>query len=179
MDTGATKLCGKTYNRREQFKTHLMKDHKIKDNAVVNLKLEVCLQDRNYEVSFWCGLCCKTILVKDKSLKASVHIARADHVEGHLKGQNGPKTDMSNWKHPASGVSELAVTLIESGDTDQGDDPGVDLASSTRAANAERPLKRLADAEAPSSRSRKKMRPTTIWYCVSIPVSNTLLSSST
>lgn len=174
-----TKLCGKTYTRREQFKTHLVKDHKIKDNAAVNLKLEGCHQDRHYEVSFWCGLCSKTILAKEMGPTADVRQARADHVEGHLKGQNGPKTDMSDWKHPASGVSELAVTLIGSEDTGQGKYPAVASASSAIAVNAERPPKRLADAEAPLSNPRKKVRPTAIWYCVSIPLSNILLSSST
>lgn len=180
MDADAMNSCGKWYTGRELFKTHLSSDHGIKDIETINFRLNGCALDSSYEVSFWCGLCCNTLQVKDKNLKTGVLTARADHVEGHLKGQNGPKMNMRGWKRPASGVSELVVTLTGSaGETARFEFPAVVSPFSATVENAERSIKRIADTEAPSARSPKKVCPTALWRCVSIPVSSILLSSPT
>lgn len=165
-------VCDKTYNRREQFKTHLSKDHEIKDPAIVNLKLEDCLNGRNlYEVSFWCGFCRKMVQVKEKGLKACMWVGRTDHVDDHLKGQNGPKMDMCEWKKPDHSLSEVAITLIGPEEASQ-HEPSVTIsASPTGADHAGRPTKRPADEGAPQIKLPKKARLTDVWYCVGTPIS--------
>lgn len=165
-----TKLCGKSYNRREQFKVHLSKDHGIENLDTVNLKLEDCLDGRNYEVSFWCGFCRKMVKVQEKGLKACMWVGRSNHVDDHFKGQAGPKMDISEWKSPEPGLPEVAFVLIGSEEESQHESSGPISASSGGADLAGRPLKRLAGEEASQpSRLPKRPRVSGVWYCVSVP----------
>ncbi|KAJ4396481.1 hypothetical protein N0V93_000700 [Gnomoniopsis smithogilvyi] len=93
-------LCNRPYSRREQFKTHLSKDHGITESATIDQKLEDCLDGRNYEVRFWCGFCRKMVKVKEKGLKA--WLGRFNHIDDHFSGL----MDISDWKSPDPGLPE-------------------------------------------------------------------------
>lgn len=166
-----TELCGNTYNRREQFKTHLSKDHGIEDPATVNLKLEDCLDGRNYEVSFWCGFCRKMVKVQEKGLKACMWVGRSNHVDDHFRGQNGPKMDISKWKNPEPGLPEVAFVLIGPEEESRHEPSGSTSDSLGGIESAEQPLKRLASEEMHPPRLSKRPRVSGVWYCVSFPES--------
>lgn len=166
---GGTELCGKAFDRSEQLKVHLSKDHNIKNPVTVEDKLQDCLDDRKYEVSFWCGFCREIVKVK-KGLKTRMWVGRSDHVDDHLKGQNGRKMDFCDWQDPDPSVSEVAFTLIGYEDAGQHDSFGTLSASSAVAGYAGRPPKRSADEDAPQSKLPKRARQNGFWYCVGASV---------
>ncbi|KAF3760473.1 hypothetical protein M406DRAFT_334107 [Cryphonectria parasitica EP155] len=143
--------CGRTYNRREQFKTHLAKDHGITDPSDIESRLQSCLDGRNYEVSFWCGFCRQMVRVKEKGLKAWV--SRFNHIEQHYADE----LDISQWKSVETGM-EVKVVLKEV-------DPAVPS------------LKRHVDEDTKQSRPQKKAR-IAVWYCLMIQLSAVAGSSA-
>lgn len=123
-------------HRRESLKTHLEKDHDIRDEAVVDKKLAECRMGRNFESRFWCGFCQKTIEPTGKGGPA--HSERFDHIDNHFNGRNDvPKADIRDWKHV---------------DTDAVDPPGSRAKGNKRERSSGRAA--LIDAQAPESRKR-------------------------
>lgn len=159
--TDISELCNRPYSRREQFKSHLSKDHGITDPATVEQKLEDCLDGRNYEVRFWCGFCEKMVKVKEIGLKA--WIGRINHIDKHFSGQK----DISEWKSPDPGLPEVDIFSTGSSNSSHGGLRNTAEALSAGAESGRRLSKRSADGEAPPSRPLKKARPSAVWYCVS------------
>lgn len=147
--------CNKAFNRREQFKTHLSRDHGIADTVVVERKLDDCLDGRNHVVGFWCGFCKEMVQVQEQGHKA--WLGRFNHIDGHFSVQ----MDISEWKSPDPSLHEVDVVLGDSHHSESS-------ALSTRAASGVRPPKRGADAGVHSQRPPKKNRTSALWYCVSL-----------
>lgn len=160
---GTDELCNRPYNRREQFKTHLAKDHGIADSVDVNQKLEECLDGRDYEVRFWCGFCQNMIKVRERGLKA--WLGRFNHIDEHFN-----RFDISKWKSADAGLPEVEVVLAGSNEVSHEGSPTVAVGLSAGAESGGQLSKRSADGEAQQPRPSKKARPDAVWYCVSLSV---------
>jgi hypothetical protein len=78
--------CAKVCYRRETFKEHLAKDHKILDVDMVKIKVDSCRIGRNCQARFWCGFCKELIDLKKKGLEAWSE--RFNHIDDHFMGRN-------------------------------------------------------------------------------------------
>lgn len=162
-----SELCNKAFNRRELFKTHLSKDHGITNSAIVDKKLEECLDVRNYEVRFWCGFCTKIIKFEEKGLNA--WLGRSNHMDDHFSRQ----MDISEWKNPDEGLPEEGIVLEQSSEVSHSGSRTTAATFSAVAESGVRPSKRSADGGAQRTRPPKKPRPNAVWYCVSSKVQST------
>ncbi|KAI1200804.1 hypothetical protein F5X97DRAFT_331761 [Nemania serpens] len=122
--------CEKICYRRENFRTHLEKDHRIMDPARLEPKLEKCRVGRNCEARFWCGFCEKIIEIKQKGHQAWAE--RFDHIGEHFSSRNPEQKDISEWHNFDSswGSKELLKDDSDSGD---------DFLSPTRSISAQHP----------------------------------------
>ncbi|KAI2606056.1 uncharacterized protein GGS25DRAFT_533219 [Hypoxylon fragiforme] len=94
----ASEDCAKFFPRRELFKQHLAICHDIKDQAVIDDKLEICRVGRNYEVRFWCGFCQKIIEIKKEGSHAVTE--RFNHIDDHFHGRNDQaQKEITDWKN--------------------------------------------------------------------------------
>ncbi|CCC08890.1 hypothetical protein SMACR_07526 [Sordaria macrospora] len=102
-----TSVCGWVAHRREAFRTHLSKEHRIVDDPTIKKKVTECHIGRNCESRFWCGFCRKTIeFQKDKKLAWS---ARFDHIEDHFIGRNSVKQQtIRDWEFIEPTTSTVA-----------------------------------------------------------------------
>ncbi|KAL2017638.1 hypothetical protein VTK56DRAFT_1906 [Thermocarpiscus australiensis] len=92
------KECGKVCHRRESLKSHLERDHDIRDESDLEKKLAECRMGRNFESRFWCGFCQKTI--EPTGTGGPAHSERFDHIDDHFMGRGGmPRADIKDWKH--------------------------------------------------------------------------------
>ncbi|KAL2260071.1 hypothetical protein VTK26DRAFT_6035 [Humicola hyalothermophila] len=89
--------CGKVCHRRESLRTHLEKEHNIREIAILDKKLADCRMGRNFESRFWCGFCQKTI--EPTGTGGPAHSERFDHIDDHFNGRGTPKRSISEWKH--------------------------------------------------------------------------------
>lgn len=90
--------CGKVCHRRESLKSHLEREHGVRDPAAVDRKLADCRMGRNFESRFWCGFCQRTI--EPTGTGGPAHGERFDHIDDHFNGRGGlPKADIKGWKH--------------------------------------------------------------------------------
>lgn len=177
LDT--TDACGTSFNRREQLRTHLSKDHGIEDAHTIDLKLEKCLDGRNYEIRFWCGFCQDMVKSEGKGLKASQ--GRFNHIDAHLFGQNGSRMDLSEWKSLDGDLQEVELIDASSEEASKHELSGPTSAAVTAGSgngSAERTRKRSAEEEA-HHKSPKKARTGVVWYCVSLINPSLLLSTMT
>ncbi|KAI1126772.1 hypothetical protein F5Y10DRAFT_206511 [Nemania abortiva] len=90
--------CETVCDRRENFRAHLEKDHRITDQTKAEAKLEKCRVGRNCEARFWCGYCEKIIEIKEKGHQARNE--RFDHIGDHVSGRNGAQKEINEWKDP-------------------------------------------------------------------------------
>ncbi|KAI1112138.1 hypothetical protein F5Y14DRAFT_442755 [Nemania sp. NC0429] len=109
--------CEKICYRRENFRTHLEKDHHIIDQPTLEPKFEKCRVGRNCEARFWCGFCEKIIEIKQKGHQAWAE--RFDHIGEHFSSRNPKQKDISQWQNfdPSWRSKELLRD-----DSDEGDD---------------------------------------------------------
>lgn len=89
--------CGKACHRRESLRSHLEKDHGIREHEALEKKLADCRMGRNFESRFWCGFCRKIIEPAGKAGPA--HGERFDHIDSHFNGRGVPKADIKDWKY--------------------------------------------------------------------------------
>ncbi|PSR85905.1 hypothetical protein BD289DRAFT_248150 [Coniella lustricola] len=155
----ASKICGKIYNRRELFKTHLLREHAIKDPSSAILTPENRFGTRKSE-TFWCGFCKKSIEVQTIS---EFWVIRCDHIDKHFTDL----LDISQWEPLGTGTEGFEVSLVPTTSSQASrDECAESLASADRSDNAERILKRhAADGEVRHSKSSKRLRATEVWYC--------------
>lgn len=161
-------VCCRTFNRREQFKTHLSKDHHIEDPHMIDDKLEKCLDGRNYGIRFWCGFCRTMVKLEGTGTKAWQ--GRFNHVDDHFSGQKGPKMDISQWESLDCDSQEVQVVVAEPAEASKHKSWGQTSASAAAGpgdGSAERTRKRSAVEEAHHKPS-KKVRTGTVWYCVGL-----------
>lgn len=161
--------CNKAFNRREQFIMHLSRDHGITDSAVVERKVEDCLDGRDCELKFWCGFCKKMVQVKDKGKKA--WLGRINHIDGHFSGQ----MDISEWKSPDPGLQEVDIVMMAASDSSHsGSQNAANISLAAEALSSlgrgpgGRPPKRGAEEGGQQPRPSKRARSSALWYCVSL-----------
>ncbi|KAK2003183.1 hypothetical protein LX36DRAFT_724995 [Colletotrichum falcatum] len=88
--------CGKVCHRRETFRNHLAREHKMDDAAQVERVLEKCRVGRNGEPRFWCGFCSKIVEIPQRG--ATAWAGRFNHIDDHYAGRNNqPKKEHSDW----------------------------------------------------------------------------------
>ncbi|KAL7622987.1 hypothetical protein AAE478_006666 [Parahypoxylon ruwenzoriense] len=120
-------ICGKAIHRRELFKQHLGTWHNIKDQAMLEMKLETCRIGRNCEARFWCGFCERIIEIKKEGIQAWTE--RFNHIDDHFHGRNGlVSKGISDWKN------EFSPYRRAESPADDSEDPSV--ASSTPVSSA-------------------------------------------
>lgn len=159
-DPNTTTPCNRTYNRREQFRAHLKKDHGMVDSAAVESKIEECLDVRSYEVRFWCGFCCKVVQIRERGLKAGME--RFNHMDSHFTGAEGrPKMKISQWQDAEPGLPVLDVVMLP----EEGSEESERTKCSPTAASQKRGL---TDEESQRGRPAKRQRAPVFWTCVSL-----------
>jgi hypothetical protein len=95
--SNSSELCGKVCHRRESFRNHLMKEHEISDQSVLEEKLDTCRKGRHCDAHFWCGFCENTIQIKESD---NTWTKRCDHIDDHFSGRGDmPKRHISEWVH--------------------------------------------------------------------------------
>ncbi|KAI1380874.1 hypothetical protein F4677DRAFT_441203 [Hypoxylon crocopeplum] len=92
-----TEICGKVIHRRELFKQHLSTWHHIKEQPILEAKLETCRVGRNCEARFWCGFCRTIIEIENQGLQAWTE--RFNHIDDHFHGRSGQvKKEINDWQ---------------------------------------------------------------------------------
>lgn len=155
--TASNEECGKTCHRREQFKSHLAKEHSI-TGSTVDTKLEQCLKGQDFDARYWCGFCERLIEVEEKGLKSWT--SRFDHIDDHFSGRRRPKMDISQWKH-----EDVVRTAISTAGSSNGRSAGFTPTSALGLRCASKPTKRPANDEGHQQSSRKRGR--VLFYCAS------------
>lgn len=167
---GLEKECGKACFRREQFRTHLERDHKITSPDMANQKLKECLVGNDLESKFWCGFCNKVVEAKEKGLKSWT--SRFNHIDDHFSGRGCVKMNISEWKTDPR-VSKDGLDEPRSDDEESTE---LSSAPSTGGHGSRRSLKRPADGEARHRQRPSRKRVRTLYYCVSIDMLSNPLS---
>lgn len=88
--------CQKICSRREIFKQHLTKDHRIKDDREIEEQLDKCKLGRHCDRDFWCGFCRAFQHITQQNVNC--WSVRCDHIDDHICGRQGqPKRSMHDW----------------------------------------------------------------------------------
>lgn len=156
----STEICGKACHRREQFRSHISKDHGITDSSEIDRRLDHCRVGYDCDSRFWCGFCKTIIETSGRGLKAGTE--RFNHIDDHYSGRNSPRRDISEWK-------SLDPDLpAKSPSSDRDNVNGSSQAASTPSTGSGNGRKREAFPGAQQSRSRKRQRVAveTMWFCV-------------
>ncbi|KAK5987253.1 hypothetical protein PT974_11377 [Cladobotryum mycophilum] len=144
--------CQKVRHRRETFKNHLHRDHRMEnDPKLVDKKLEKCRMGRHCDPRFWCGFCDKIIEIKEAGINSWTR--RCDHIDNHLFGKGGlAKKSMRDWRFLRDDEEHAVSSDVE------GDDESPDFSGASR--------KRKA-ADSPSTRKIKRLQKegTLVWHC--------------
>ncbi|GJC79422.1 krueppel-like factor 15 [Colletotrichum liriopes] len=122
--------CGKVCHRRETFRSHLAREHKMDDTEQIDKVLEKCRVGRNGEPRFWCGFCIKIVEITEKG--ANAWAERFNHIDSHYAGRhNLSKKDHSDWVavDPELPEADLAGSPDDSSDSDSADEGPVAFAS--------------------------------------------------
>ncbi|KAJ0278688.1 hypothetical protein COL940_007155 [Colletotrichum noveboracense] len=122
-NTQTETTCGKVCHRRETFRSHLQKEHKMDDASQVDKALEDCRVGRNCESRFWCGFCVKIIEITKKG--ANAWTERFNHIDNHYAGRdNVAKKDISEWKNVDPELHEIdfAGSVDDSSDAESCDE---------------------------------------------------------
>ncbi|OHW94542.1 hypothetical protein CSPAE12_06912 [Colletotrichum incanum] len=125
--------CGKVCHRRETFRSHLAKEHKMDDAERIDKVLEKCRVGRNGEPRFWCGFCIKIVEITAKG--ANAWAERFNHIDSHYAGRhNLSKKDHSEWVavDPELPEADLAGSPEDSSDSDSADEGPVAVAVASR-----------------------------------------------
>lgn len=100
--------CAKVCYRKESFKDHLIKEHRVSDLSEVKEKLETCRIGRNCQSRFWCGFCKGLKDLKKRGVDAWTE--RFNHIDDHFSGKNGlKKQSIKEWV-PLDGEESSAAT---------------------------------------------------------------------
>ncbi|KAM0356812.1 hypothetical protein ACHAP4_006517 [Fusarium culmorum] len=103
--SGTRELCGKICHRRESFRNHLTKEHKVSDQHELEEKVDTCRKGRHCDAHFWCGFCEETIETKETD---NTWTKRCDHIDDHFSGRDVAQRHISEWVHekdPSTGIT--------------------------------------------------------------------------
>ncbi|KAK1654356.1 hypothetical protein BDP81DRAFT_445206 [Colletotrichum phormii] len=162
--------CGKVCHRRETFRSHLQKEHKMDDSSNIEKVLEKCRVGRNGEPKFWCGFCVEICEISKKG--ANAWAEKFDHIDNHYAGRSGyTKKDHSQWVAVDTDLPDVDLTgsSDDLSDVDSADENVIvsgsrKLTNNGRGVNGQSRKRGLDDgAEQPG---HKRMR-TYMWECCS------------
>ncbi|KAH7326130.1 hypothetical protein B0I35DRAFT_474818 [Stachybotrys elegans] len=156
--------CKKACQRRETFKSHLERDHKITDLPTIDRKVEKCRLGRHCDPRFWCGFCVKFIIIDEPT--GNTWTKRCDHIDNHLFGKEGlEQKNSKDWQYEEDHIDKI-------------DNPRTtpDCQAPT-AANTSLPglhdRRRKATSDlGPHSRKRATGDECYLWFCVSFSTSH-------
>ncbi|KAK2615408.1 hypothetical protein N8I77_002166 [Diaporthe amygdali] len=157
-----TENCGKACHRREQFKSHVSKDHGITDPAEIDRRLDYCRVGRDGESRFWCGFCKAIVETKGRDLKAGIE--RFNHIDDHYSGRNAPRMDISEWKSMDPEFPTKDMSSPGSGRDNLSGSSQAVSAPSTSSANG-RKREAISEVQQPRSRKRQRAAQETMWFC--------------
>ncbi|KAJ3958088.1 hypothetical protein N0V92_005340 [Colletotrichum tropicale] len=168
-NTQTETTCGKVCHRRETFRSHLQKEHKMDDASQVDKALEDCRVGRNCESRFWCGFCVKIIEITKKG--ANAWTERFNHIDNHYAGRdNVAKKDISEWKNVDPELHEIdfAGSVDDSSDAESCDEATASHKPSGLAMKSTMTRKRGADDNNDEREPKrfKDARITQRWNCV-------------
>jgi sal-like protein len=158
-------------HRRETFKYHLQKEHKIGDASRLDEKIENSRIGRNCETRFWCGFCQKIIEITQKGLSAWTE--RFNHIDDHFSGRNYPKKEIKEWKNVDPDVPDADLipgsedSALNSPEQSHGlENPRADRTTASEPTKA-RSRKRKSDSDIEQRAAKKVQRgDDVIWKCV-------------
>ncbi|KAF4837158.1 Metallothionein expression activator [Colletotrichum tropicale] len=167
-NTQTETTCGKVCHRRETFRSHLQKEHKMEDASQVDKALEDCRVGRNCESRFWCGFCVKIIEITKKG--ANAWTERFNHIDNHYAGRdNVAKKDISEWKNVDPELHEIdfAGSVDDSSDAESCDEATASHKPSGLAMKSTMTRKRGADDDNDEREPKrfKDARITQRWNC--------------
>ncbi|WQF88672.1 Putative Zinc finger C2H2-type [Colletotrichum destructivum] len=111
--------CGKFCLRRETFRSHLLREHKMKESSQVDKELEKCRVGRDGEPRFWCGFCVKIVDITQKGPNAWAE--RFDHIDDHYAGRNNlSKKNHSDWIPVGPELPDVDLTRSSDASSDAG-----------------------------------------------------------
>ncbi|KAI8273706.1 hypothetical protein K4K60_010511 [Colletotrichum sp. SAR11_57] len=168
-NTQTETTCGKVCHRRETFRSHLQKEHKMDDASQVDKALEDCRVGRNCESRFWCGFCVKIIEITKKG--ANAWTERFNHIDNHYAGRdNVAKKDISEWKNVDPELHEIdfAGSVDDSSDAESCDEATASHKPSGLVMKSTMTRKRGADDDNDEREPKrlKDARITQRWNCV-------------
>ncbi|KAI0406412.1 hypothetical protein F4802DRAFT_613323 [Xylaria palmicola] len=148
--------CEKVCYRRENFKSHLEKEHQIGDVKILEDKLEKCRVGRNYETRFWCGFCQEIVEIKQTGVQAWAE--RFDHIDEHFSGRNRDQKKISEWKSFGPSRRNKAPPREDSDDGNYSSGNAEGQHSSRQGPGHSRPKrKRDDDSNSPSASKRTRL----------------------
>ncbi|UZP36041.1 hypothetical protein NXS19_003857 [Fusarium pseudograminearum] len=106
--SGTNELCGKICHRRESFRNHLTKEHKVSDQHELEEKVDTCRKGRHCDAHFWCGFCEETIETKETD---NTWTKRCDHIDDHFSGRDVAQRHISEWVHEKDPSTGITATL--------------------------------------------------------------------
>jgi len=171
-----SETCGKVCHRRETFRSHLAREHKMNDTAQVDKALEKCRVGRNGDPRFWCGFCSKIVEIPQKG--ATVWAGRFNHIDDHYAGRNNqPKKEHSDWVaiNPYLPKVDLTGSPNDSSDAESADEGPVVVDSqkpggdTPKAVSCQTRKRRLRDDEDNDEDDDEQNEPKRIrtyrWFC--------------
>ncbi|KAI9662103.1 MAG: hypothetical protein M1831_002799 [Alyxoria varia] len=99
--------CAELLSTRDDFATHLARDHGLMDKRRISSLCGAKRIGRNGEKSFWCGFCCRITPLKATGLKAWDE--RFDHIGNHFK--DGKRID--EWLPPGEHITKGEILIAE------------------------------------------------------------------
>ncbi|CEI67081.1 unnamed protein product [Fusarium venenatum] len=143
-------LCGKVCHRRESFRNHLTKEHKVSDQRELEEKVDTCRRGRHCDAHFWCGFCQETIEIKEAD---NTWTKRCDHIDDHFSGRDVPQRDISEWVHE----KDLSTSI---------NTPLKDTSESSSVSSVPDPkASQTLGSQGNSSEDRRDWKDTYMWIC--------------
>lgn len=155
-------LCPKrNWNRRETFKSHLLKEHDLTDLNFIERTLEQCRRGTHGDPNFWCGFCVKNIDVDLTDGAGNSWTQRFDHIDNHFCGRDGMDQQcVDEWTHPDP------ETPGES--SGNGARMPLEMVQGYSALGKRKPESMDLESPPPEKKQDFGHRVVEMWYCVSV-----------
>ncbi|TKW49021.1 hypothetical protein CTA1_111 [Colletotrichum tanaceti] len=161
----ANENCGKVCLRRETFRSHLLREHKMEESSQVDKELEKCRVGRDGEARFWCGFCVKIVDITQKGPNAWAE--RFDHIDHHYAGRNNlTKKSHSDWVPVGSELADADHIRSSNASSDAGsvDENLVAVAPRSPQGRSGQTRKRSLGGD-DDERPKSKRARTCMWRC--------------
>ncbi|KAK1983271.1 hypothetical protein LZ30DRAFT_11054 [Colletotrichum cereale] len=164
--------CGKVCHRRETFRSHLAREHKMDDASKVDKVLEKCRVGRNGEPRFWCGFCGKIVDIPQRG--ANAWAGRFNHIDDHYAGRNNqPKKEHSDWVAVDPDLPDVDLTGSpdDSSDAESADEGPVVIDSQKpgggipKAVSCQARKRRLSEEDEDDEQNEPKRMRAYRWLC--------------